>query len=73
MDVDEDESSGDIFFCPECRLQIQNEIVHVRDRSICCDTCLLWFHFSCAGIRNKDLKTLSKWHCRICTSKNAEQ
>ncbi|KAK3082973.1 hypothetical protein FSP39_010413 [Pinctada imbricata] len=65
MEVD-DHQDGDTYFCPHCNFKVANEVIDIKDRSICCDSCKLWYHFSCVGITNKNLKSLPSWHCRKC-------
>jgi len=48
--------------CPSCS---QN----ATDAAICCDSCLLWWHCKCAGIKAEHVK--KDWFCAAC--KNASR
>ena len=56
MDI-ESHMKGDIYFCPECNMVVKNEVTELKDRSICCDLCKLWYHFNCVGITNKSVQS----------------
>lgn len=44
--------------CAKCSETLQEV------RSLACDSCLLWFHFSCAGVKRVPHK--KEWFCRDC-------
>ena len=69
MEVD-GQGHGDNYFCPVCNMHVKNEVVNLKDRSICCDACNLWFHFHCVGITNIALKSMSAgWYCTSCAKR----
>ena len=56
------EEDSTIYICPVCESQIENQA------SICCDTCDVWIHFSCANVDPDNAKELedSEYICQIC-------
>ena len=54
-----DNFKGDLYFCPECKSVILNEVTELRDRSIWCDFCKLWHHFHCVSFTNTHAKCLT--------------
>ena len=56
------EEDSTIYICPVCESQIENQA------SICCDTCDVWIHFSCANVDPDNTKELedSEFICQIC-------
>lgn len=57
---------GETYFCPECNMVVMNEVTKLKERSIYCDECRLWYHFHCVGITDKYVKSLTSWHCKKC-------
>ena len=56
--------------CPICHIVCGNEedIKTFVQRSIGCDGCNAWFHFSCIGMTAKKLKEMGEnnWFCTVC-------
>ena len=56
--------------CPICHVVCGNEedIKTFVQRSIGCDGCNAWFHFSCIGMTAKKLKEMGEnnWFCTVC-------
>ncbi|ESN99114.1 hypothetical protein HELRODRAFT_162605 [Helobdella robusta] len=50
--------SNEEWMCGTC----SNDLRDVR--SVSCDSCLKWFHFSCAGIKRPPSK--KEWFCKAC-------
>ena len=51
-----DNFKGDLYFCPECKSVILNEVTELRDRSICCDFCkLCWFYKQTCKVFNNGI------------------
>jgi hypothetical protein len=69
MEVDENANhvQGDTYFCPCCNDVIVTHVNALRDRSICCDVCGLWYHYKCVNLTNAKLKQLSSWYCSECS------
>ena len=57
---------AELSFCPMCSnaCLTENEISDNSENSLCCSTCGLWFHWSCAGVlREPDTEN---WYCTSC-------
>lgn len=52
-------SSPPQWTCAVCSVELQED-----DRSVSCDRCLLWVHFSCANLKRAPAK--KEWFCRAC-------
>ena len=48
------------YFCPVCKLQIDDW----RDNSINCNSCLMWLHLKCTGLKKMPKKRY--WFCKAC-------
>ncbi|KAK3092927.1 hypothetical protein FSP39_008973 [Pinctada imbricata] len=64
MDVDEEKENivGDTYFCPCC-----SELKSLRERSVCCNICGLWYHYRCVNLAEAKVKKISSWHCEECS------
>lgn len=67
MEVDNCDNLDTVFFCPTCNQQIKEDVEDLKDRSIACDNCNLWYHFRCVSMTNSLLKSTSFWKCSKCT------
>ena len=47
-----------VWLCNICQKDLYIE------ESIVCESCLLWYHFPCVGIKKQPKK--KKWFCRFC-------
>ncbi|XP_031778291.1 uncharacterized protein LOC116416066 [Nasonia vitripennis] len=50
-----------IFICDLC-------FQEADDLTIQCDTCLMWYHFTCVKVEAKDLKKNEPWFCVACVN-----
>ncbi|XP_022325057.1 uncharacterized protein LOC111125467 [Crassostrea virginica] len=66
------QQSGSVCFCVICKNQVfeKENIKSFGQRSICCDLCDTWFHFSCVGIKKSSLKNMDTWLCSRCSTCN---
>ena len=58
-------------FCPICQCIIKElaNVVALKDRSVCCDSCNHWYHYSCAKVTQSQINQItSGWFCRNCSS-----
>ena len=57
--------AGDIITCPECRLDVTNNI-----RGLLCDKCKTWYHKTCIKLNNvydqRLVNTTEQWICCKC-------
>lgn len=53
--------SNPVWNCITCNKQI-----HSEEQSIACDSCLLWYHFSCATLKQTPKSHI--WFCKSCCS-----
>lgn len=63
------ESKVNSTWCKVCRKECVDDPVSIKDQSIECDKCSLWFHYPCVGIKGNErfLKSVyAKWFCRAC-------
>ncbi|XP_062572904.1 uncharacterized protein LOC134234867 [Saccostrea cucullata] len=69
MEVDENANiiEGETYFCPCCNRVIVNNVTALKDRSICCDLCGLWYHFKCVNLTDAKLKKTPSWYCSECS------
>ena len=51
-----------VWCCGRCTNVINDE----EENSVVCESCLVWFHFSCTSLRKAP--KASKWFCRQCHS-----
>ena len=51
-----------VWYCGRCTNVINDD----EEDSIVCESCLVWFHFRCTGL--KKAPKASKWFCRQCHS-----
>ena len=49
-----------VWYCGRCTIQINDD----TDSSIQCDSCLMWFHFTCIGIHTQLKRKI--WFCSYC-------
>jgi len=49
-----------LYYCGRCTSQIDDD----QENSIQCDSCLMWFHYKCANIRQAPKR--KTWFCRTC-------
>lgn len=49
--------NGESWECSECDIDLET-------RSVGCDSCLNWYHFHCAGIKQQPRS--NKWFCKSC-------
>jgi hypothetical protein len=49
------------FFCIVCKMDVKKSL------TICCDSCLLWCHLTCAGLSKPPKK--KHWFCKECNVK----
>ena len=40
----------------------------LKSDTICCDCCLEWLHFSCAGVKSATKQ--KEWFCKLCKANN---
>ena len=58
-----------IFTCPKCNKVIleEDEISYsVKENNICCNTCSIWWHLSCADHTMSTADALDSWVCQSC-------
>ncbi|KAK3104382.1 hypothetical protein FSP39_000663 [Pinctada imbricata] len=69
MDVDEEKENivGDTYFCPCCNELISRVVQSLRERSVCCNVCGLWYHYRCVNLTEAKVKKISSWHCEECS------
>lgn len=69
MEVNEnvDDVEGDAYFCPCCNHVIVNHVSALKDRSICCQLCSLWYHYRCVNQTDAKLKQTPSWYCSECS------
>ena len=39
---------------------------------VACDSCNIWFHFTCVGLESKTAKTVRKFICPVCKASKGE-
>lgn len=62
---------NDSYKCGKCQKVLIDNPKYFEDESIGCELCSLWFHFTCAGIKNgKQPKQEDSWKCPKCEIKN---
>ena len=49
-----------VWYCGRCTIQINDD----TDSPIQCDSCLMWFHFTCIGIHTQPKRKM--WFCSYC-------
>lgn len=49
-----------VWYCGRCSCSISDE----TENSVVCDSCLVWYHFKCTGL--KQSPKLRLWFCRSC-------
>ncbi len=56
--------------CPACHSVCKEDrkVTTFSERSIACDHCNTWFHFSCVKMTKKKLDSVAKssWYCHVC-------
>ena len=62
LQVVEAVKKGTVWYCGRCTNTINDE----EENSVVCESCLVWFHFRCTGLRKAP--KASKWFCRQCHS-----
>lgn len=55
------------WYCGRCTL----EIIDDEQCSIVCDSCLVWYHFACVGLKKSPKSRI--WMCRSCYEECDEQ
>ena len=60
-DVVERKKDCDVWLCKICHHDLHDSNA---EQSIICDSCLEWYHFSCAGVNTPPKMTY--WFCRNC-------
>ena len=55
-----------ICFCPNCDKPClePNEIDEDNENSICCDSCGMWYHWSCVNVQSEEIKFV----CFTCSN-----
>ena len=61
QDVIERKKNKDVWECNECQHDL-----HDGRKSIICESCLRWYHFSCVGLTRAPKR--KNWFCRRCYS-----
>lgn len=56
--------SQDTWCCRVCQKEFQD------GTSICCDSCLDWFHLGCVGLKSSPKRR--EWFCRFCCGKDGD-
>lgn len=51
-----------VWYCGRCTKAICDE----TESSIVCDSCLVWYHFMCSGLKQRPKSKM--WFCRSCHS-----
>ena len=51
-----------MWYCGRCTNIINDE----EENSIQCASCLVWYHFGCTGLKNRDPPKKRHWFCRSC-------
>ena len=49
-----------VWYCGRCTNSISDD----TENSIMCDSCLVWYHFKCTGIKQSPKSKV--WFCRFC-------
>ena len=70
MEVDTcntDSQASSRFFCPVCNniIQENENILTYRQNSVACDNCNLWYHLTCAKVKQNEVKS-KQWFCTKC-------
>jgi hypothetical protein len=57
-----------ILLCPKCDKVIleKEEINTEKENSICCCSCVTWWHFPCAGVSQPSAELVDSWMCFSC-------
>ena len=55
-----------LWYCGICKEQLQN--VCDGQSTVACDSCLIWFHFKCACIKQRPKSQF--WFCKTCRSRH---
>ena len=61
--VNKKRKSG-IFSCGKCNEEIDD---NKKNPSVFCDRCLIWYHFTCHGLKRKP--RTAHWYCDYCIEK----
>ena len=51
-----------VYYCQVCERKL------LQCNTICCDCCLEWLHFSCAGVKSAPKQ--KEWFCKLCRVNN---
>ena len=56
-----------LYFCASCDKVVleQSEVNTDEENSVCCDSCDLWWHMSCANVTSDDVAGV-EWICKKC-------